>query len=93
MKKYDFSGGSKNTHTIEARHGIIKPCLECGETTASIVLDGDSYFRYFIHGAKIQDAFPNLSAKERDFLMMWIHPECSDAFYGVDPEDDKPYRI
>lgn len=38
-------------------------------------------------GALIQDAFPNLTADQREFLMTGATPEEWDAAFG--PEDDK----
>ncbi len=37
-------------------------------------------------GALIQDAFPNLSADERDFLLCGIGPGNMDAFIGEEEE-------
>ena len=85
-KNYDFSHGSTNTYRVSARHNVLRRCLQCGETPEAILLDGNQYYNYFLQGMRVQDAFPNLTAEERDMLSVGIHPECSDAFYGISEE-------
>ena len=90
---YDLSYGSTNVYTVEPRHGLIPHCLHCGVGTDSVVLDSSAYFQYFqVGNLLIQDAFPNLTAAERDLLLIGIHPECAVPFYASmveeEPDDD-----
>ncbi len=83
---YDFSHGSNKVYLISARHAVLRRCLQCGKIPFTVILDSIQYFNYFLRGMRVQDAFPNLTAEERDMLSVGIHPECSDAFYGI-PEE------
>ena len=78
---FDYSHGSSNTYTVSARHNMIPPCVICREFS-SIKLDGSQYYRYFIEGDYIQNAFPNHSAEEREHIMSGIHPECWNSIVG-----------
>jgi hypothetical protein len=82
---YDFSHGSTNTYRVEARHNLIPRCLHCGKGSR-VLLDGTEYYNYFMRGAKIQDAFPTLTAAQREVLMTGTHPACWDEMTR-DPED------
>lgn len=84
---YDLSHGSSNPYTRTAdRHGL-PPCPHCRATPESITFDGGEQFAYFNRGAFVQDAFPTLSAEERDMISVGVHPECSDAFYDFPGEE------
>ncbi len=41
-------------------------------------------------GANAQDAFPYLSPDEREMLISGICPDCWDATFGDDDEDEEP---
>jgi len=84
----DLSKGSNSTYLVEARHNLIQPCLQCGKFEP-VLLDSNQYYDYFMKGNYVQNAFPNLSAEERDLISVGIHPACSAAFYGPEPEDDE----
>jgi hypothetical protein len=83
--EFDFSHGSNNPYTVEARHGLIPPCIHCG--VGSIVkLDGSEYFAYFNRGIPVAQAFPTLSLDQRELLITGTHPQCWDALFA--DEDD-----
>lgn len=84
-KKLDYSNGSKNPYTIEARHNLIPKCFECGKFIP-VVLDGTDYFRYYVKGeGNIQQIFHYLTGSQREVLLSGIHPDCWDKlFEGAD---------
>jgi hypothetical protein len=83
-QQFDFSNGSTNTYLVEARHGLIPNCLQCGQFRP-VLLDGSDYYNYFVKGARI-DIFHYLTMNQRELLISGIHPQCWDAFTGG--EDD-----
>jgi hypothetical protein len=86
MKKYDFSNGSTNTYLVEKRHGLIPPCVHCGEGS-EVLLDGSDYYRFFVKGeGYVQEVFPYLSAAQRELLVTGIHPDCWNTVFGPSPE-------
>lgn len=84
-KEYDFSHGSSNPYKVEARHGLIPPCIHCG-IGSIVTLDGSEYFAYFNRGARITDAFPTLTPSQREVLITGTHPECWDALFADEDE-------
>lgn len=84
-KIFDFSHGSTNTYTVEARHGLIPKCYHCGIGTI-VILDGTDYFNYFNRGGRIADIFTYLTMPQRELLISGTHPECWDALFA-DEED------
>lgn len=74
-----------NAHTIRIR---TLPCPACGLTdTLEVPMDGYAAW----HGGElIQDAFPELSAAQREQLITGYHEACWDALFNhEDDEDDK----
>ena len=63
---------------------ITKVCPNCLRTARSVV-SRDGYERWR-SGTLIQDAFPEMSAAQREMLLTGIHPECWHDYLGV--EDD-----
>jgi len=55
---------------------IVKNCMFCGKES-SISVDSASLYLYN-QGAMIQDAFPDLTASEREVIKSGIHGECWD---------------
>lgn len=86
-RRYDFSHGSTNPYEISNRHGLVPPCLHCGASSV-ITLDGSEYFAYFNRGMSINQAFPTLTAEQRELLISGIHPECWADFMGPEPDDE-----
>lgn len=62
---------------------ITKPCVVCGKAS-TISVPPDGYVSWYHHGAFIQDAFPQLSADERELLISGTHPDCWDELTGAD---------
>lgn len=62
-------------------------CMVCDNRTV-LEVDQKGWDRYN-GGAFIQDAFPELSADDRELLLTGIHPECWDTFAPKDEEDDE----
>lgn len=50
------------------------PCMVCG-MTSTMAVDEDSFYRWQA-GELIQNAFPGLSAPDRELLKTGTHPEC-----------------
>lgn len=63
------------------------PCVVTGKEI-SVTVPGDGLYRYR-QGAHMQDAFPNLSADDREFLISGMSAEAWDAaFSGEDDDED-----
>lgn len=58
-------------------------CMLCG-TPSTFMLEGNDLDKYR-DGALIQDAFPYLSAEDRETIMSGTHPDCWNKLY---PEED-----
>lgn len=87
--EFDYSKGSSNPYTVDARHGLIRSCLVCRQFDP-ITLDGTSYFQYFQAGAFVQVAFASLSAAEREHVLTGVHPKCQDVmFYARTDEEEE----
>ena len=78
----DLSKGSSDTYQVTERHGLLPPCPMCGRHT-HVTLDGGAYYAYFVKGEYVQNAFPNLTADERELLITGVHPgECNKKLWG-----------
>jgi hypothetical protein len=62
------------------------PCIRCNETS-SITVDADSYTKWAVFGELIQDAFPDMTADNRELLISGIHPACWDAMFNTEEEE------
>jgi hypothetical protein len=60
------------------------PCVVTGKTV-TVEVPAEGLFQYR-QGAYIQDAFPNLSVDEREFLMSGISPEGWKLMFGSEEE-------
>ena len=49
----------------------------------------DQYYDW-VGGKAIQDAMPNLSPDDREFLMTGVTPDEWDNMHGEEPEDNQP---
>lgn len=65
---------------------VTRPCPFCGRSYEVEV----NYMDYldWQDGELVQDAFPYLSANEREMLISDICPTCWDKMFGVEDEDD-----
>jgi hypothetical protein len=59
---------------------ITNSCILCGKES-SVSVDSHSLYLYN-QGAMIQDAFPTLTANEREVIKTGIHGECWDEQFG-----------
>lgn len=60
------------------------PCIMCGKQH-SLEVSNQGYVAWY-SGMNIQDAFPELSADDRELLMTGTCPECWDKLFGDDEE-------
>lgn len=65
---------------------ITTACPFCGEVHNIWVNEVD--YNAWFEGELAQDAFPYLSADEREMLISGICPTCWDGMFGI-PEDDE----
>ena len=65
-------------------------CPICGKFHEVMVSEADYY--NWQDGELAQNAFPYLSAEEREILISGICPTCWDKMFPVQEEDDEPYE-
>jgi hypothetical protein len=66
-----------------------KPCIHCGQP-GLIEMTGLTYswgVSRLNQGAYIQEAFPSLSAEEREQIISGTHPACWNAIFGKEDEE------
>lgn len=61
---------------------IVRQCPVCGVVQTLQVKEKD--FLRWKSGARIQEAFPELSADEREILLSGVCPDCWERMYGDD---------
>jgi hypothetical protein len=61
------------------------PCPECGRQDVFDVTDFE--IEKYRNGAHIQNAFPNLTADQREQLITGLDKECWDKVMGPEPTD------
>ena len=64
----------------EALITLVKTCPFCGNEH-KITINEDAYIagtEAYRNGARIQDAFPNFTSNEREFLLTSVCPKCWD---------------
>ena len=66
---------------------IACTCPFCGKVT-EIAVDSDALYDYRCGGALVQDAFPTLSASERELIKTGMCQTCQDNIFGVDDDED-----
>jgi hypothetical protein len=59
-----------------------RPCLHCNETS-TLAVDAGAYRRWK-SGTLIQEAFPDMTADDRELLISGIHPACWHLLFGDD---------
>ena len=70
---------------LDTMTAVTKPCLHCNETS-TLTVDADAY-RSWKSGVLIQEAFPDMTADDRELLISGIHPACWDAMFGAEEEE------
>ena len=63
-------------------HVTTPECTVCGSTSEMFLNKTD--LQSWWEGSYIQDAFPYLTADERELLITGIHPHCWDIIFGDD---------
>ena len=66
---------------------VICECPMCG-AVRQVMVNSDDYFAWQYEGKHAQDAFPYLSAVEREALISGICPTCWDKMFGEEDEED-----
>ena len=64
---------------------LCPKCSVCGNQSILDVVHED--YDKWAAGAFVQDAFPYLSADQRELLITGTHPECWDQLFGSDEFD------
>ena len=67
---------------------VMTLCPFCGEMH-EVPVNEDDYWDWQ-DGTSVQDAFPYLTADEREMLISGICPKCWDKTFGDDEEEDEP---
>ena len=62
-----------------------RPCVFCGKVHSVEVMEYE--FRLWREGALIQEAMPDTSVEDREFLISGICPKCQKDIFG-DNDDD-----
>jgi len=57
-------------------------CIGCGHSTQLTLLKSE--LEMYQKGAYVQDAFPNMSADERELIISGTHPACWNRMFGED---------
>ena len=66
---------------------IITPCPFCG-CIKEVAVNEDDFWDWQ-DGALVQDAFPYLSADERETLISRICPDCWERIFGNDEDEEE----
>lgn len=67
---------------------LLITCPFCGKGY-SVMVDENSYFDWVFFGTLIQNAFPDLSATERECLISHICPECQEMTFGDEFDEQR----
>lgn len=65
-------------------------CPFCGKKT-EIQIEEAQYFNW-LSGAMVQDAFPALSATDREVLLTGMCPKCQESIFGSGDEEDDDWE-
>ena len=68
---------------------IVTVCPFCG--VKNIIKVNQKDYLDWQNGKMVQDAFPYLSADEREMLISGICPTCWDKYFGSDEEPEPDY--
>jgi len=87
--RYALSDACTYTEQYEPEHTytFTGPCLKTGKPY-SVTVPGAGLFQYN-KGVKIQAAFPNLSAEDREFLISGYSPEGWKMVFGNEEDEDE----
>lgn len=62
-------------------HFVTQPCCVCAERSM-LEVNRESYYEWKSGNALIQEAFPAMSAGERELLITGTHSECWEKIFG-----------
>ena len=68
-------------------HAILATCPFCGRLNVVTVNEDD--YRNWQNGTLIQDAFPYLTADEREAIKTGICADCWDGMFSEDPDEEE----
>ncbi len=63
---------------------IKKNCMLCGGPSSVTVLKAD--YEKYLNGAKVQHAFPEMPADQREIIISGSHPKCFDEAFAEDED-------
>ena len=66
---------------------IVTECPICHHTN-EVMVNEEDYFAWAFDGELVQNAFPYLSADEREMLVSGICPKCWAKTFGDEEEED-----
>jgi hypothetical protein len=94
MSLFDILSAEENGERVDVcynRHEVcvVTTCPFCGKSYGIEVNEID--YLDWEDGKMAQDAFPYLSADEREMLISGICPTCWDKYFGSDEEPDPDY--
>lgn len=84
MKIVDLTKGEPTFFLLE------RTCMHCEKTT-EFSLSRKQYDGYIVDRKYVQDVFPELSKEEREVIISGTHPECWNAMFQYDEEDEIDY--
>lgn len=64
---------------------FTRNCVFCGKTHSVDLMEYQ--FNLWREGELIQNAMPNASVEDREFLISGICPKCQEDIFGVDDDD------
>ena len=69
---------------------MVECVFECRwcDTTETLTVDIDQYQRWNAREILVQDAFPHLSAPQRELIMSGTCSECWVGMFGYDDEEE-----
>ena len=62
-----------------------RPCVFCGKVHSVDLMEYE--FNLWREGTLIQEAMPDTSVEDREFLISGICPKCQEDIFGVDDDD------
>lgn len=74
--------------TFEHFVTIICTCPRCHKVH-EVVVDFEDYTNYMMGDAKIQDAFPYLSANEREYILTGFCEDCWNNLFADEDEEEE----
>jgi hypothetical protein len=83
-----------NHNCIEFQYsveGLQRPFVQLARNGYSIIVSALELYRWKKGGKLVQDAFPDLSPTDREFLINGLTPDDQDALYG--PAEPAPEPV